>query len=316
MKKPTAAFLIALLGCAFLGDKLDAAEAPQKIGIAWEGKSSVAEKIVKGFGEAMKTLAPQTEIELQKDLKDIPALETMAKQFEKDKQAILLLRSSGAKLLGKTKLSVPSFFGACDDPVALGALKNPNAPEGNCSGVTYAIPYATQIETLSQVLPQMKSVLLLLEEGHPTSGLIQSGTQAACASLKIAYADKTCKTKEDILAAAKEAETQGSVIIVGSQALMMANAGAIAATIKVPMVSYTEKPVLDGALCGVVADDVKLGAMLAESVLEVIAKGKAIKDVPVKTDPKPQLVINVAAAKRLGLDIPFEILQTAKIIEK
>ena len=70
------------------------------------------------------------------------------------------------------------------------------------------------------------------------------------------------------------------------------------------------------ALCGVVADDVKLGGMLAESVVDVLVKGKAIKDVPVKTDPKPRLVINIATAKRLGLEISFEILETAKIIEK
>ena len=316
MKKTTSFLLIALLGFTFNSEISRAADGPKKIGIAWEGKSSVADKVQTGFANAMKQLAPQVEIEIQKELKDVAALDEVSKRFEKEKQAVVLLRSSGAKSLVKNKLSIPGFFGACDDPVGLGVIQNPSAPEGNCSGVTYAMPYAIQIETMTKVLPQMKSVLLVLEDGHPSSAMLQAGTKAACETLKISYADKTCKTKEDFIAAGKEAETKGSVIIVGSQALLMENAGTVAATIKVPMVSFTEKPVLDGAVCGVVADNVKLGGMLAESVVDVILKNKAIKDVPVKTDPKPQLLINIAAAKRLGLEIPFEILEAAKIIEK
>lgn len=316
MRNLKSTFLILLVGIAVLAEKSPAADGAKKVGIAWEGKSNVPDKVLQGFLDTMKQEGPAVEIEVQKELKDVAALDETAKRFEKEKQAIVLLRSSGAKALVKNKISIPGFFGACDDPVGLGVLKNASAPEGNFSGVTYFIPYAVQLETLVRVLPQMKSVLLILEEGHPTCALLQAGTKTACAQLQITYSDKACKTKDDFLAAAKEAEAKGLVIVVGSQALIMENAGAVAAAVKIPMVSFTEKPVVDGAVCGVVADNVRLGAMLAESVLDVIAKGKATKEVPVKTDPKPQLLINIAAAKRLGLEIPFEILQAAKIIEK
>lgn len=316
MKKRYLAIVIASLGLALCAGKVNAADTAIKIGIAWEGKSAVAEAELNGFLKAMKELAPQADIEVQKDLKDVAALEETAKKFEKEKGAMILLRSSGAKLLGKNKFAIPGFFGGTDDPVGLGVLKNASAPEGNCTGVTYAIPYATQLETSLKVLPSMKTVVLLLQDGHPTSGLIQAGTKAACESMKIAYSDQMCKTKEDVLAGAKGAESKGAVILMGSQSLMMENGGAVAAQVKAPVISYTEKPVTDGALCGVVADDNKLGAMLAESVIDVVIKGKAIKDVPVKTDPKPQLLINVLSAKRLNLEIPFEILETAKLIQK
>lgn len=316
MKKRYLAIVIASLGLALCAGKLCAADAAIKIGVAWEGKSAVAEAALNGFLKAMKELAPQADIEIQKDLKDVAALEQTAKRFEKEKGGMVLLRSSGAKLLGNNKFAIPGFFGGADDPVGLGVLKNANAPEGNCTGVTYAIPYATQLETSLKVLPTMKMVVLLLQDGHPTSGLIQAGTKAACESMKIACTDKMCKTKDDLLAGARDAESKGAVVLMGSQSLMMENGGAIAAQVKAPVISYTEKPVADGALCGVVADDNKLGAMLAESVIDVMVKGKAIKDVPVKTDLKPQLLINVLSAKRLNLDIPFEILETAKLIQK
>jgi putative tryptophan/tyrosine transport system substrate-binding protein len=65
-----------------------------------------------------------------------------------------------------------------------------------------------------------------------------------------------------------------------------------------------------------VANDVKLGQMLAESIVDVLVKGKPIKDVPVKVDPQPQLVVNAAAATRLSLEVPFDVLQAAKVVQK
>jgi len=316
MKKRNLAYFVVLLGLALFAGKMNAADGAKKIGIAWEGKSAISDVELNGFLKAMKELAPQVECEVQKDLQDVAALEEVVKRFEKEKNGMVILRSSGAKLLGKNKYAIPGFIGATDDPVGLGVMKNANAPEGNCTGVTYAIPYAVQLETSFKVIPTMKSVVLLLQDGHPTSGLIQAGTKAACESLKIAYADKTCKTKEDLLVGARDAESKGAVIIMGSQSLMMESGGAVVSQVKVPAISYTEKPVTDGALCGVVADDTKLGTMLAEAVIDVVIKGKAIKDVPVKTDSKPQLLINVQSAKRLNLEIPFEILESAKLLGK
>jgi putative ABC transport system substrate-binding protein len=73
---------------------------------------------------------------------------------------------------------------------------------------------------------------------------------------------------------------------------------------------------MDGALCGLVADDVKLGGMLAESVVNVLLKKASIHQTPVKVDSQPQLLINTDTAERIGLAIPFEILESAKRIHK
>lgn len=305
--------ILTLVVTGALTFSLHAADAV-KIGVAWEGKSSMADRVLAGFQEAMKAVAPEVEIEVQKELKDAAALTEIARRFDKEKKAMVLLRSTGAKCLAQGGFSISGFFGACNDPVELGVLKNSAAPEGKCSGVTYAIPYQTQVGTFLSVVPKAKRVLLIVEAGHPTTPLNQTGTKAACEKRGLQYSEQACKTKEEVAAALKDAEGKADLIILGSQALLIDNGGALAAAIKVPVVSYTEKPVADGALCGLVASDKILGTLLAESVVDVVMKGKAIKDVPVKVDPKPQLLINEETAKRLGLDISFEVLQAAKII--
>jgi len=285
-----------------------------KVGVAWEGKSGMPDRILKGLQEGMATLAPQVELEVQKELKDVAALGDTIKKFEQEKAAVVSLRSSGAKALASASPKIPGFIGACGDPVQLGILKNANSPEGNITGVTYALPYEQQLQTFLGILPKAKRVMLLFEQGHPSGPLDQAGVKAACGKLGLTYAEKGVKSKEDIAAAFKEAESAADLVLLGAQAALIDNGGAASAASKVPAFSLTEKPVAEGALAGLVANDVKLGQMLAESIVDVLVKGKKVSEVPVKADPKPELVINVATAKRLGLEISFEVLQAAKIL--
>jgi len=68
-------------------------------------------------------------------------------------------------------------------------------------------------------------------------------------------------------------------------------------------------------LGGVIADDEKLGAMMADSLVDVLVNGKAISKTPIKTDPEPTIMVNETTMKKLGLRIPTEILSVAEIVQ-
>lgn len=71
----------------------------------------------------------------------------------------------------------------------------------------------------------------------------------------------------------------------------------------------------DGALAGMSANDIsRLGRMLGESVIDVLIKGKAIRDVPVKTDPIPRIYVNIDTADRMGLQISYDFLNAVEIV--
>jgi putative tryptophan/tyrosine transport system substrate-binding protein len=88
----------------------------------------------------------------------------------------------------------------------------------------------------------------------------------------------------------------------------------IANAAKTPIFSYADKPVKSGAVAGIAANDTKLGAMLAESVVDVVVRGKPISQVPVKMDPNPKLTINEGMMRSLGLQFPESVLKTATIL--
>lgn len=307
--------LAPLFGCLCLCASAVAADAIP-IGVAWEGKSSNADRINTAMLARLKEAAPQIETEVKASLEGgKAALKPVVDEFEKSKKALVILRTSGAIFLGERKSALPGFVGATNDPVILGVVKNGQAPEGNITGVTYALEYEQMVGTFQSILPNLKQAVIILDEAHKGTPLDQAGTEAACKTAKIALTVTKVKTKEDALAAAKAADTSGAAIILPVQALMTDNAKEIVASVKVPVLSYSENPVKLGALAGVVSDDTKMGRVLADQIIAVLVEKKTVSQIPIGRDTKPQLFLNAKTAERLGLTIAPEVLQAANIIE-
>ncbi len=286
------------------------------IGLAWAGKSGMAKRVTAGFEQGMKEKAPDIKIEYQKELGSIDDLAVVAAKWEKEKNGMVLLRSNAAEWLGQNPPTIPTFIGGCNNPAQLGAVKNLQAPEGNITGVTYYLPVDSQFEIFQAIIPDLKSVLLLLGGGNPSASVDQAATKAVCEKLGIKYQEKLCATTEDAIKAVEEYKGKVSVIIIGNQSLNIDNAeNIVKAAGNTPVLSYSSKPVKAGALAGFVADDQKLGYMLAESVVAVLKNGKTIKEVAVKVDPEPKFYINAKTAEALKIDIPFTILETATVIQ-
>lgn len=314
MKKNKTVFLLILTLSLCLA--IPAGALALEIGLAWVGKSGMAGRVTQGFDKAIGELAPDAKIEYQKELASLDDLAALVEKWQKEKDGMVILRSNGAKWLGKNPPSIPTFIGGCNHPVQLGAVKNLKAPEGNITGVTYFLPVDTQFEVFQAMLPEMKSVMLLVEKGHPSAAIDQEGTKEVCDKLGLEYSDFAASSVDELSAAVKDNAGKASVFIIGSQALIIDNTQAvIAAAGDTPVLAYSSKPVSAGALGGFVADDVKLGTILAESLVQVLVEGKAIKDVPVQMDPDPKFVLNAKTAEKLGVEIPYAILEAAEVIE-
>lgn len=290
--------------------------APKTIGLMWVGKSGMSNTAARGFLTRLKQIAPEVKIEVKMNLADMEEGGRVFHDFEKKKDGIIFLRSTGARFIGQHSPSVPSFFGACNNPVALGALKNMEAPEGNVTGVTYYLSHSQMLDAFQSLFPPVKSVVLLLEKGHPSTAVDQKGTRAACEKRGIKYQEAVCASKQELVLAVKKMRNKADLMIIGNQALIFDNARMVVTIAKdTPVVSYAKKAVKIAALAGLVTDDFKLGEMLADSVVDVVVKGKKVKDVPVKTDPRPDLLINYKTMTKLKIEFPQEIMKTAKIIK-
>ena len=291
--------------------------ANEKIAVMWVGKSGMTNRVLIGFTQRARTTAPDMAITLKRELKNMKEAETLFREFESNMNGIVFLRSTGAEFLAKANPRVPCFVGGCNNPAYLGTVKNLNAPEGNVTGVTYFIPYQEIFRLMLSLFPNVKSVGLLLEKGHPGALIDQEGTREQCQRLRLAYNEVVASNREQLVDGAKKLSGKVDIFIISNTALAMDNTVSllpVANAAKTPMFAFAEKPVKAGAVVGMVADDVKLGSMLADSVVEVVVKRKPISQVPVKTDPAPKVLINQAMMQGLDLKFPQEVMNKAEFV--
>jgi putative ABC transport system substrate-binding protein len=289
------------------------------IAILWIGKSEMPIRVLKGFLPHLKKISPDLRVKLKTNIKDKATAEKLFREFEQSVDGIVFLRSSGAEFLATANPKVPSFVGGCNDPKFLGAVENLQAPEGKITGVTYYLPYETRFDAMKVILPKVGSLCLLLEKGHPATPIEREGTKAVCERLAITYHEVEAGSVDELVKGARDLADKVDVFVLGSQAIVMDNVpelSKVSRATKTPMFSYSEGPVLNGALAGLFARDEELGRMLADSVVDVVVKGKPVAQVPVKLDPEPCLTINESEMEFFEIKLPPSVLRNARLIGK
>jgi putative ABC transport system substrate-binding protein len=288
------------------------------VGVAWQGKAAQTDQVFKGMTEELAIVAPDIKLEVQKELPKVDDVKAAVAAFEKTKKAVVILRSSGIDILKTTKLSIPAFFGACDSPVEMGLITSYESTGGNFTGVTYALPYEDRLDAFASVVGKITAVHLIVEKGHASSPAAIAGTKKACEGKSITFTYTEAATPDEAIAAAKAVEGKVTCVILGAQSLLTDGdtAGKIQAALsKTPVVAYADKSIKAGALCGLVADNEKLGRELGDSIKAVVMDGKKPSAVAVVTDLKPKLYINSTVAEKLGIKVPFDVLRTAKLVK-
>ena len=97
--KHLATSLILLMCCfSFIGAPVHA-ETSKNVGILWVGKASMQDRVLKGFMQRIRALAPSIHVEVKPRLKDFEEASFVVERYAKQKDAIVFLRSSGSKFL-------------------------------------------------------------------------------------------------------------------------------------------------------------------------------------------------------------------------
>lgn len=305
------------ISTVLLGLALSTTAAATDVGVAWVGKSGMAARVLAGVEERLAEIAPDIKLDIRPELASVDDLHKTVTEFKSTgKSAQIVLRSNGTAYLGENPPSIPTFIGGNNHPVELGAVSSMEAPDGFVTGVTYHIPLTPTLESFMTLFPYMDSVLLISQKNYSSSAIDWRGTEEACKTLELSCAQALVGSKEELVKAVNDNKGKYSAIVMGNQSLVFDNAALIIeASPDTPLFSYAENGVLKGAAGGVIADDHKLGRMLAESLVDVIINGKEISEVPIKRDPEPVLMINMAAIDRYGLAVPAMLLSIAELVE-
>jgi putative ABC transport system substrate-binding protein len=230
--------------------------------------------------------------------------------------------SAAALAAKKATTTTPIVFSTGDDPIQLGLVASLNRPSGNVTGVFFysgGILISKQLELLHQLLPKGSSVGILVNPMSPISGSQVRDAQAAAPALGQQLHILNASSARDIDAAfVTLTQNQGDALLNMGNALFFGYRDRIielAARYKVPAIYDVRDYVAAGGLMSYgasITDAYRQAGVYAGRILN----GTKPSDLPVLVPTKYELVINLKAAKTLGLDIPDRLLAlTDEVIE-
>ena len=202
------------------------------------------------------------------------------------------------------------------DPVATGLIASLARPGGNVTGLSAYGPELTtkQLELLKEAFPQASRVLFLYNGANSSTVVALKEIEAAATALGVQLQASNVRVAKDIEPAFSAAARQrANALLVLREALYQTNATRIvslAAEKKLPAIYPTQRYVEAGGLMsyGIIASDLYRRAAI---YVDKIIKGAKPAELPVEQPTKFEFIVNLKAAKQIGLTIPPNVLARA-----
>ena len=235
--------------------------------------------------------------------------------------AILADTPPAVEALRQRTDTIPIVFVLVVDPVRLGFVQSLAQPGGNITGFSSsdAPLMGKWLQLLKEIAPRVTRVAVIFNpDTAPQAALFNPAIEAAAPPLGVAVTLAAVHDDAGIEEAiAAQARESGGGLIVLPESFVSAHRDVIAAAAarhSLPLIGTTEFAKA-GSLMSYWSYPADVYAQAA-SYIDRILKGASPADLPVQQPTKYSLIINLKAAKALGLTVPPSMLDLAdEVIE-
>jgi putative tryptophan/tyrosine transport system substrate-binding protein len=236
---------------------------------------------------------------------------------------VLLTSATPATIAAKnaTKTIPIVFIQLAVDPVTAGFVDSLARPGGNITGLTNiaAELAGKRLEILKETVPQLSRVALMWEPKNAGSAQTWKESQLPAKELGLQLHSMEVSSADQFEGAFKQAiKARSSALAVTPMVLASNHRKEIvelAAKSRLPAVYYRDSFVESGGLMSYGADLADHFRRAADFI-EKILKGSKPADLPVEQPKKYEFIVNLKAAKRIGLTIPQTVLYRADQVIK
>jgi len=243
-------------------------------------------------------------------------LPDLAAELVRLKVDVIVTAGPGILAAKKASPTIPIVFAAAPDPVGAGIVSSLARPGGNITGLSFMAPDldGKRLELLKEAFPKVARVAFLWQSGGPGGNLPLTDMEAAAKALGLKLLSLPVRSLDDFESAFARAKREGA------QALITNTSGLIntqqrqvldfAAKNRLPAMYPTSEFVEAGGLMSYApsfADQWRRAADFVDKIL----KGTKPADIPVEQPMKFEFIINLKAAKQIGVTIPPNVLVRA-----
>jgi putative ABC transport system substrate-binding protein len=217
--------------------------------------------------------------------------------------------------------TIPIIMTFDSDPVGSGSVASLARPGGNITGLSTLAPEISgkQLELLKEIVPKLSRVAVIGSSANPGNAQVLKGMEAAAQvfSVKLQNLDiLDPKELETVFRAALNERVDAVVALAGTVIIAQrAQIAELAIKSRLPAIYERREYVEAGGLMsyGVSITDLD---RRAATYVDKILKGAKPADLPVEQPKKFEFIINLKAAKQIGLTIPPNVLARADKVIK
>jgi len=323
---------IALVALSFvlftLGDSVQAQQPAKVPRIAYVGGTSLAANVdrVEAFKQGLRELGyvEGKNIVVEWRFADGDESRLPALVAELVRLKIDIIVAGGPAVTGvaqKATSTIPIVMGFHLDPVGSGVIASLARPGGNITGLSSLSPEISgkQLELLKEVVPALTRVAIIGSSTEPGYAQVLKELELAAGALKLRLQLRDVLDGKDIETTfqASRKERADAVLLLNATVLNSHRAQLVDLAVKhrlpatYPFPQYVEA----GGLMSY-GTNYKDLFRRAATYVDKILKGRTPADLPVEQPIKFEFIINLKAAKLIGLTIPPQVLARADRVIK
>jgi putative ABC transport system substrate-binding protein len=265
----------------------------------------------RGLGEAGYVDGQNVAIEFRWAEGRYDRLPALAAELVRRPVAVLATSGGDPALLAAraATTTIPIVFATGGDPVALGYVASLSRPGGNLTGVTQltSMLEAKRIGLLLELVPKADPIAVLINPDWPAAAAQLKDAQAAAASIGVRLVVLNASTESEFMPAfATLVQQRAGALTISADPFFNSRRNqlvALAARHRIPTIYEFREFAAAGGL-------MSYGTSLADAYHQVgtyaarILKGAKPAELPVVQSTRFEFVINLNAAKALGLEVP------------
>jgi putative tryptophan/tyrosine transport system substrate-binding protein len=234
---------------------------------------------------------------------------------------VIVTSGPNAALVAKDATgTIPIVMAYTNDPVALGLVASLARPGGNVTGLSNLATglMGKRLELLAAMVPGLSRVGVVWDPTSESNLINFRELQAVAASLRLELDAFEVTQPAGFDAAIKLGRGQDDGLIVLNSPVANTNRGVVVTAVarhKVPAIYFGKEYAETGGLISY-GPNIPDMHRRAAAYVDKILKGAKPADLPIEQPNKFELVINLKAAKALGLAVPHALLARAdEVIE-
>jgi putative ABC transport system substrate-binding protein len=243
------------------------------------------------------------------------------KDFVEAKVDVIVTHATENIIAAKTITpDIPIVFAVAADPIGTGLVASLSRPGGNVTGLSIQATdlAGKRLGLLREVLPTLRQFGILVNAGNPASTLELHEVEEAARQLSLTAITSKIRRAEDLASAFANFQGRATALYVCADPLFNTNRtriSTLALSHHMPMIMDNREFVVAGGLMSYGPNIPDLFRRTADYV-DKILKGAKPADLPVEQPTKFDFILNMTAAKSLGVTLPPTLLARAdEVIE-